>query len=288
MQIVKGARLWLRDHPELNEAWIQGQIEADPSILGLGDVDVRDRERRQPHAGRLDLLLQDGETDRRYEVEIQLGATDESHIIRTLEYWDIERRRYPQYDHCAVIVAEEITGRFLNVISLFNGTIPLIAIKLAAFDVEGKILLTFTTVLDELKRGLVDEDEEIAEPVDRSHWEQRASKEIVALADRLLEVLRSFDPTLGLKFNKFYIGLARNGQPDNFVVFKPTRAFLKLEARIDESEELEARLTEAGLDLMPFDRRRERYRIRIRPADLSKHDALLRDMLRMAYEQSSS
>ncbi len=39
-------------------------------------------------AGRLDLLLQDA-NQRRYEVEIQLGATDESHIIRTIEYWDI-------------------------------------------------------------------------------------------------------------------------------------------------------------------------------------------------------
>jgi len=45
------------------------------------------------------------ESTRRYEVEIQLGATDESHIIRTIEYWDIERKRYPQYEHTAVIVA---------------------------------------------------------------------------------------------------------------------------------------------------------------------------------------
>ncbi len=65
----------------------------------------------------LDLLLQDPDTNRRYEVELQLGPTDESHIIRTIECWDIERKRYPQYDHCAVIVAEDITSRFLNVIS---------------------------------------------------------------------------------------------------------------------------------------------------------------------------
>jgi len=70
------------------------------------------------------VVLQDSETNQRYEVEIQLGATDESHIIRTIEYWDIERKRYPQYDHCAAIVAEDITSRFLNVISLFNGFIP--------------------------------------------------------------------------------------------------------------------------------------------------------------------
>ena len=73
---------------------------------------------------RLDLLFIDSDGKERYEVEIQLGATDESHIIRTIEYWDIERKRYPQYNHTAVIIAEDITSRFLNVISLFNGSIP--------------------------------------------------------------------------------------------------------------------------------------------------------------------
>jgi len=61
-------------------------------------------------------------------VEVQLGSTDESHIIRVIEYWDVERKRYPQYDHCAVLIAEEITARFLNVIGLFNGTIRWFAI----------------------------------------------------------------------------------------------------------------------------------------------------------------
>jgi hypothetical protein len=104
------------------------------TVLGLGDLVLKDKERTQPHAGRLDLLLQDQETDRRYEVEVQLGSTDESHIIRSIEYWDIERKRYPQYEHCAVLVAEDITSRFLNVISLFNGTIPLIAIQMQALE----------------------------------------------------------------------------------------------------------------------------------------------------------
>ena len=44
----------------------------------------------------MDLLLQEADGSDRYEVEIQLGATDESHIIRTIEYWDIERKRYQQ------------------------------------------------------------------------------------------------------------------------------------------------------------------------------------------------
>ena len=89
-------------------------------------------------------MTQDRDTKRRYEVELQVGSTDEAHIVRTIEYWDIERKRYPQYDHCAVLIAEDITSRFLNVISLFNGMVPFIAIQMQALgfiaDMEGSNL----------------------------------------------------------------------------------------------------------------------------------------------------
>lgn len=130
MRYVKPDRIILKGHPELTERWVQDRLAEDPALLGLGELILKDKERIHPQAGRLDLLFQDPDSDRRYEVEIQLGRTDESHIIRTIEYWDIERKRYPQYDHVAVIVAEEIAARFLNVISLFNGYIPLIAIQM--------------------------------------------------------------------------------------------------------------------------------------------------------------
>lgn len=158
MSYVKFEKLNLKTHPEFNERWVQDRIAEDPSILGLGDVILKDKERIQPRAGRLDLLLQDADGNRRYEVEVQLGATDESHIIRTIEYWDIERKRYPQYDHTAVIIAEDITSRFLNVISLFNGTIPLVDIQMSALKTGDQVGLVFTTVLDQVSLGLVDED----------------------------------------------------------------------------------------------------------------------------------
>ena len=34
----------------------------------------------------------------------------------------------------------------------------------------------FTTVVDELTRGLVDEDEDVQEIADRAYWEGRATK----------------------------------------------------------------------------------------------------------------
>ena len=135
MKYLKLKKVNLKNHPEYNEKWLQDVIADDPSVLGLGELVLKDRERLQPRAGRLDLLLQDADGSMRYEVELQLGRADESHIIRTIEYWDIERRRYPQYDHTAVLIAEDITSRFLNVIGLFNGFIPIMALQISAIQI---------------------------------------------------------------------------------------------------------------------------------------------------------
>jgi hypothetical protein len=288
MRFVKPERIWLKDHAELNEKWVQERIAEDPSILDLGDLVLKDKERTQPRAGRLDLLLQDADTDRRYEVEVQLGRTDESHIIRTIEYWDIERKRYPQYDHCAVMVAEDISSRFLNVIGLFNSTIPLIAIQMNAFRIGDQVALVFNTVLGELSRGLVDEDEEVQESADRGYWESRASKDTLGMTDQLLAVLQQWDPKLELKYNKFYIGLAKDSAPDNFVSFRPKRTFLRVEARIVQSEETDSQLEEAGLDLMPYDKKWGKYRIRLTKADLAKHERLVVEFLKRAHENRAS
>ena len=61
-------------------------MATNTAILGLGDLVLQDRERIQPRAGCLNLLLQDRDSGKRYEVELQLGPTDEAHIIRTVVY----------------------------------------------------------------------------------------------------------------------------------------------------------------------------------------------------------
>jgi RecB family endonuclease NucS len=85
----------------LDEFWLQNQIWKNPSCLGLGDLDTIAKEKKQS-GGRLDILLKDSDDDSMYEVEIMLGETDETHIIRTIEYWDNEKRRWPQRQHFAV------------------------------------------------------------------------------------------------------------------------------------------------------------------------------------------
>jgi len=279
---IKPERIWLKTHPDLNEKWLQDRIGEDPSLLGLGDLVLRDRERPQAGAGRLDLLLQDADGNRRYEVEIQLGKTDESHIIRTIEYWDIEKKRYPQYDHVAVIVAEDITSRFLNVIGLFNGFIPLVAVQLRAVQIGDTVSLVFSKVIDERKLGLVDEDEEVRVPADRGYWEKRGSKQTLAMADEVFGWLQDLDPGLEMKYNKFYIGPAKDGRSNLFVLLRPQKVGLRVEIRLERSDEIQAQLEAAGLTVIDYDDRWGHYRINLSKADLAKHKDLLVSLMTQA------
>ncbi len=163
----------------LDESWLQKQIAEDTTLLGLGDLELLKREKSQRSGGRIDFLMVDPDDGTRYVIEVMLGVVDESHIIRTIEYWDVERQRYPNLNHRAVIVAEVITARFFNVIRLLNHAVPIIAIQLSAFRLGDEIVLQFTCVLDADEFSAEPEEEEIAEQVDRligkgkptpSHW----------------------------------------------------------------------------------------------------------------------
>ena len=216
---------------------------------------------------------------------LPLGATDESHIIRTIEYWDIERKKYPQYDHCAVLIAEDITSRFFNVISLFNGTIPFIAIQMQALQVGNAFTLVFTKVLDELTRGVVDEDEEDeAAPADRSYWEQKGTKETVQIADRLLTLIHTFDKSFELRYNRHYIGLARHGQAMNFATFRPRKNTINLSIHLPQSDDIDKKLNAAGIDTLEYDIRGSAYRLSLTKDDVGKQEALLTDLLKAAFE----
>lgn len=278
---TKPKRITLRNHPNYSENWVQDIIAADPSVLGLGDLVLRDRERAQPRAGRLDLILQDRDSSRRYEVELQLGRTDEAHIIRSIEYWDIERKRYPQYEHCAVLVAEDITSRFLNVVSLFNGSLPIIALQMQALEVGEHVTLVFTRVLDELRRGVVDEDEDaISAPTDRSYWEGKASRKSIAVMDGLFELVRESDPDTELKYNKFYVGLAKDGRANNYVIFRPQKASVVFEVWLPRSDDVDTMLDATEMETSEY---HESYKIRVRKADLTeKNKDLFRHLIKEA------
>ena len=272
----------LKNDPMRNERWLHDLLTDSPSLLGLGELEVRASERRQPSGGRLDLLLQDVDSGIRYEVEIQLGAMDESHIIRTIEYWDIERRRYPQYEHIAVIVAEDVTSRFLNVISLLNGAIPLIAIRVTCAKVNGAFTLMATRVVDLTTWGTDEEDAGETE-VGRAWWEEKSSKEPIQVFDRLVEMVKEVEPEVDPKFNKYYIGLATNaGSVRNFVTFRPRKKNVFTEFKIPQDEQLTATLEGIGLETSAYDSRYGCYRISVYAADIENHRDTLKELVRRA------
>jgi hypothetical protein len=218
-------------------------------------------------------------------VEIQLGALDESHIIRTIEYWDIERRRYPQYEHIAVIVAEDVTSRFLNVISLFNGAIPLIAVQIRGVEVNGAFTLVPTRVVDLLRRGTEEEDE--GETVDRGSWERKSSPTSLQAMDRLVEMVNEVQSGMRPKYNKHYVGLVYGGQTRNFMAFHPRKGPIVLtEFKIPQDEELTAALEETGLSIIPY--AYGGYRVKVRKTDLETYEPVFMDLIRRAHEAYQS
>jgi hypothetical protein len=264
-----------------DEFWLRDIIYDNPSVLGLGDLQAVMKEKSQSQGGRLDLLLKDSE-DSMYEVEVQLGETDESHIIRTIEYWDNEKRRWPNRAHTAVLVAEKITSRFFNVVQLLSRAVPIIGIQANIVHVGDVNALHFATVIDSYE-----EPEEIGPPpppTDRPYWEQRATKDTVHLADRLLEFIRTFEPKADLNYNKFYIGLTVGNRANNFASFVPQKTVVRLEVKLPQTEETDKLLQDSGLDLMSYDRQFHNYRLRLAPEDIDGNRPLLTDLMKRAWE----
>ena len=278
---VKFETVSLKNHMEINEKWVQQRIESDPSILGLGDLTVRQSEKIQQSGGRLDILLQDDDSKTRYAVELQLGKTDETHIIRTIEYWDNERKRNQNYNYIAVIIAEDITNRFFNVISLFNGSIPIIAIQLKGIKYKNDLGLDFTTVLDLITP---DEEEEIGETVDRAWWEKSATKDTVKMTDMLLIYISGFANGFSLKYNKHYIGLTQNETAKNFATFRPRKSVLQLSIKLKRNEEIDEIVNNSDLEQLAYDNQWKEYRFRIRQEDLISSKDVIVDLLKRAYE----
>ena len=110
----------------------------------MGDLETVLKEATISSGGRLDILLKNPENDTMYEVEVMLGETDPSHIIRTIEYWDLIRRKWPQRQHFGVLIAEKITKRYFNVIQILSNNVPLIAIQVNIIELRDQRSLHFT------------------------------------------------------------------------------------------------------------------------------------------------
>jgi hypothetical protein len=274
---AKAEVLSLKSHPDYQERWVRDRIVEDPSLLGLGPLTVKDVERAQAssqRAGRMDLLLADPIGRRWYEVELMLGAVDESHVIRTLEYWDSERKRFPQFDHCAVLVAEDVSPRFLNVLSLFNTAIPVIALRMVALRVHQYVVLQFQRALDEVRRGPTVSPqpaiplaaalpaEDFLQREARS-WEQRGPNLGPMILVECLSLLGEIRPGITPDYRKDSVGLHVAGRSIECLTFYPHWDFVGVKAAVPQKQEWLEKLEKAGFVVLPGGPTRKRAHFRL-------------------------
>ena len=219
-----------------DEAWLQAYICGNPQKLNISDSELQlvARERIISSGGRLDILLQDSNDDIMYEVEVQLGDTDPSHIIRTIEYWDLIRKKYPLRQHYGVLVAERITKRFFNVISLLSNSIPIIAIQCQIVEIDNKKTLVFTKILDsyEEPQDLIADE---AQTVDESYWTNMAP-EILSIAKKAYSETKEVYQSTSIEYNKWSIAIKKDGY--NQLRFnKRSNGFVHIELKYGSNKE---------------------------------------------------
>jgi len=260
-QITISKTLSIRDCG-YDENWLQEQIAAKPNIIGLGDLVLVEREKRQLSGGKLDILLKNREGDTLFEVEVMLGETDGDHISRTIEYWDLEQRQDLKRKHFPVLIAEGVTRRFFNLIYRLSLSIPIVAIKANIVEVEGKNALHFTTILNAFQDSEADGRRQIetASNGGRSvedYWQKKSPATLVAVQN-LRKAIPTDCPRITIYYQKRSVSIMYKG----YYVFriKPEGKHFLVEFWLNKRAKTGAKLIESkGLS---FDRAREKDEVR--------------------------
>ena len=127
----------------------------------------------------------------------------------------ITKRKFPQRQHQAVLVAEKFSRRYFNVIQLFSHAIPIIAVQAYITEVAGQKSLHFLKVLD-----TYEEPDDLSaaayEEHDEQYWREYWAWTLET-AKALQEIIRQELPTAQLHYVKYYIEISVNG--DTYIWF---------------------------------------------------------------------
>lgn len=195
MEIVETTATTLRALDK-DELWLHAWIKEKPARLGLGELTIKRSELIQykNKGGRLDILAYRGDQDTYYEIEVMLGECDADHGFRVLDYWARERVKNPNAKHFAVLVAEDLAGRYQTVVETLPQFLPFIGIEIRTRRVQANSELAVIEALivaqpDDLILGTGDETggggDDVVQPRDRDWWESRTSHAFMATVDAI-------------------------------------------------------------------------------------------------------
>ncbi len=273
-EIKIGDKVFIRNI-EKDEYWLQDIIYNNPKKLGLGDLIPLHKEKKQISGGRLDILLKDPNDDSMYEVEVMLGEIDPSHIIRAIEYWDNEKRKYPQRQHYCVLIAESFDRRYFNVIQILSQNIPMIAIQADLIQVDGELILHFSKILD----VYVEPEDEAQELVaSENTWQEKAQWTLKA-AKKLLLIISRKSKNLNLNFTQSYISIMINGR-NAYLLDKRTEpnSLLWFNVKDEERQQAISKLLEEKNIAFNFNQRYKDFSFIITEEFLTKHEDLIEEI----------
>ncbi len=78
--------------------------------------------------------------------------------------------------------------------------------------------------------------------------------------------------------------MERFGHPNNFVLFRPKKDFVNVEPRLEKTDEIDKLVEGAGLDMLAYDKRSGRCRIRVDEDALKMDAKVLTDLIHGAYD----
>jgi hypothetical protein len=119
-----------------DENWVHKWIIEKPERLGIGPFDILAQELHhyKNKGGRLDILGFNRQINTYYEIEVMLGECDSDHGFRTLDYWAREKAKNPNSIHYAVLVAENLQGRYKTLLETLPQFLPFICIEIRTLE----------------------------------------------------------------------------------------------------------------------------------------------------------
>jgi len=113
--------------------WVCEWILEKPSRLGLGNIEIEHHELVcSGHSGiRQEILAYLACADTYYEIEIMLEECDANHNgLRALEFSSRERLKHPDARHVAVIVSENLSSTYGQLLEALPQVLPFIGIEI--------------------------------------------------------------------------------------------------------------------------------------------------------------
>jgi len=139
MEYPKNCRIISMKDAGRDEIWLYKWIMEKPERLGIGPFEVMEELCCcDSNCRRIDILGYNRPTNTYYEIGVTLGDCNAEQGFRTLEHWANERAKNPDANHYAVLVAENLQGRYKRVIEILSQFLPFIGIELKNYKMQSQ------------------------------------------------------------------------------------------------------------------------------------------------------